>query len=115
MKVKILLVAVSLVGSFSFAACHPKQTPVKKPTLQQSDTTQERPLGTEPVLDADGIPQNCEVMVAGLCYIAMEAACAAAQCPMDRCAILETYPGQVHCQAETELPSDERTAESPST
>ncbi|MBL4636107.1 MAG: hypothetical protein JKY56_19765 [Kofleriaceae bacterium] len=105
MKAKILLLAVSLVGSFSLAACQPKQTPVKKPTLQQ-DAATEKPLGTKPVLDADGMPQNCEVMVAGLCYIAMDAACAAAQCPMEHCLILESYPGQVSCQAAVDIPAN---------
>ncbi len=106
MKLKPLLLAASLIGSFALTACQSAQTPVKQPAVQPDDSA-EKPLGTEPVLNAEGVPLHCEMMVDGLCYLDTEAACAAATCPIDRCVILRTYPGQVSCQPEAELPADE--------
>ncbi|MBW2461141.1 MAG: hypothetical protein JRH11_05810 [Deltaproteobacteria bacterium] len=49
---------------------------------------------------AGGMPEDCEVRYDGQCYMTSAAACAAASCPIERCLILESYPGQVECQAE---------------
>ncbi len=46
------------------------------------------------------IAENCEVRYEDVCYPSGTEACAAANCPAERCIILESYPGQVECQAE---------------
>lgn len=55
---------------------------------------------------ASGIPESCEIRVDGQCYMSTAEACDAAGCPADRCTILESYPGQVECQAEAPRPDD---------
>jgi hypothetical protein len=54
-----------------------------------------------------GIPEDCEVRVDGQCYATETEACAAANCPAERCIILESYPGQVDCQPEDDGQTDE--------
>lgn len=56
---------------------------------------------------AGGIPDDCEVRYDGQCYMTSAEACAAASCPSERCLILETYPGQVECEAEVTFEADE--------
>lgn len=46
---------------------------------------------------APSIPENCEIRVDGVCFMETAPACKAANCPMDRCMVLESYPGQIQC------------------
>jgi hypothetical protein len=42
---------------------------------------------------------DCEVRHDGVCYATLEEACAAAGCPSEHCAALETSPMQIRCDA----------------
>lgn len=79
----------------SRATTEPGAAPVATP----STTSKPAPGPTSGAPNAAGVPANCPIEVEGQCYQDRPAACAAVQCPEAFCSILETYPGQVACEA----------------
>lgn len=61
---------------------------------EPTPTDEGRPVVEGP----DGVPEDCPFRVADLCYSTSEAACRAAGCEPDACAILESYPAQIRCE-----------------
>lgn len=56
-----------------------------------------------------GPPANCEARVGDTCYATNAEACAAIDCPTDRCLILDSYPAQVQCQPPPDSQTDTET------
>lgn len=46
----------------------------------------------------NGKPEDCSYEHGGCCYDSAADACAAAECPTERCNVLESYPAQIACQ-----------------
>ena len=46
----------------------------------------------------DGKQENCSYEHGGCCYESAADACAAADCAVERCNVLESYPAQIACQ-----------------
>lgn len=118
-RIVSLGLSLSLAASLGLIACTPDRGPAGSSVTTPSTNTNERPSGTKPVLDSEGMPVNCEIMVDGLCYMATDAACAAANCPAEQCLVLESYPGQISCDTnepsgEQELPVSNSDSESSS-
>lgn len=63
-------------------------------------------IGTEPVLDDDGLPIDCSILYDGLCYRTLGDAARAAGEDPDRCSVLETYPGKLACDDTGSVPED---------
>ncbi|MCA9637319.1 MAG: hypothetical protein KC420_14935 [Myxococcales bacterium] len=51
----------------------------------------------EPPGDDAAPPSDCDYEVKGTCYKDQAAACEAAGCTPDNCAVLESYPMQIEC------------------
>ncbi len=97
MKRTFVPVFFAVLAFIPLLACDPKSSFPKSETPANQSIPSEKPLGTQPVLGPDGVPENCEIMVDGLCYQEASAACLAADCPLNQCTLLESYPGQVQC------------------
>lgn len=53
--------------------------------------------GHPPRRGPDGVYENCEVLHEDRCFTDTTEACSFAGCPLDRCTILRSYPGQIEC------------------
>jgi hypothetical protein len=79
------------------AGTEPSAAPPAEPSAPPADTPVSSPAASGSAAEQQEDPKNCNFKVKGFCFAEQEEACAAADCPPNKCMVLESHPARIKC------------------
>lgn len=111
LRVGLVAAAIACTGCPQRTSSQPAAPPPGQPSEPPVPVEPDRPEPSEPSEPIpaepqpcapdgrpwDGKPEDCSYEHGGCCFDSAQSACEAADCPVDRCVVLESYPAQISC------------------